>query len=422
MPYQTLEKLFYRDASSDRFARASSLLAQRLHAESTFRTRIELRGEELFLAVPRELSLLNETILRRERRVSALWRGLPPVARGAAILSLIMDEVVYSNDIEGIHSTRRQVELALEEVRRDTSALAGAAEKQHPPFAEFAKLYLELGDEPRQPRTLQDIRDIYDSVVRDAIDRKDRLDTNLFRPREAVIEDNRGRVVHEGVPSEQIGPMLEQWLELSQDDTIPEAYRAVLCHFLFGYIHPFNDGNGRTGRYLLSLQLSRPLSEPTVLSLSRTIAENKGAYYKAFDTVERPLNHMEATPFVLAMLELVAEAQEGLVVDLEDKRSALERLSGYLGSCELPLGKREKDVLFYVAQMELFHVFGGTELSRLARYLGVSAPTARKATTRLAEEGLLAKTRMRPPTFRLTEKGLRLLGISDSARDTRNTR
>ena len=109
-------------------------------------------------------------------------------------------------------------------------------------------------------------------------------------------------------------------------------------------------------------------------------------------------------------------------MDLEAKRSELERLSGYLGSCELPLGKREKDILFYVAQMELFHVFGRAELSRLARYLGVSAPTARKATTRLAEEGLFAKTRMRPPTFRLTEKGLRLLGISDSARDTQNTR
>ena len=68
---------------------------------------------------------------------------------------------------------------------------------------------------------------------------------------------------------------------------IPELYAAALCHFLFGYIHPFFDGNGRTGRYLLALQLSRPLSQPTVLSLSRVIAENKATYYRAFDAVER---------------------------------------------------------------------------------------------------------------------------------------
>ena len=66
--------------------------------------------------------------------------------------------------------------------------------------------------------------------------------------------------------------MLTQWLALSRSEDIPETCSALLCHFLFEHIHPFYDGNGRTGRYLLALHLSEPLSQPTVLSLSRTIA------------------------------------------------------------------------------------------------------------------------------------------------------
>lgn len=180
MAYPTLEKLFHVDRTSDRYENLQHLLQQRISSESTFRTGIYLDSGELFLAIPRELSVLHERVLRRERRVSALWKGLPTIALGAYIRSLILDEVVYSNEIEGVRSTRRDIEIALEHARRDTSSLPGAAGKSHAPFAEFAQLYLNLTDNPQQPQSLQDIRDIYDSVVRDALDKRDRLGEALF--------------------------------------------------------------------------------------------------------------------------------------------------------------------------------------------------------------------------------------------------
>ena len=66
--------------------------------------------------------------------------------------------------------------------------------------------------------------------------------------------------------------MIDRMIELVASPDIPQTYSAILSHFLFEYIHPFYDGNGRTGRYLLALYLSEPLSETTVLSLSRVIA------------------------------------------------------------------------------------------------------------------------------------------------------
>ena len=269
MTYPTLEKLFYKDASSKRYENHREQLLLRLEAESTFRTGITLEHGELFCAVPRELSVANERVLRRERRVSALWKALPPVALGAFLRSLILDEVVYSNEIEGVHSTRRQIEVALNEAKRDTSSLAGAAKRPHAPFMEFARLYLGLTDNPQLPNALQDIRDIYDAVMRDSLDDEDQIKHSLFRTRPVVIESNRGKILHEGVmPETAIKKMLEQMLALMHSEEIPEIYSALLSHFLFEYVHPFYDGNGRTGRYLLALSLSTPLSQPTVLSLS----------------------------------------------------------------------------------------------------------------------------------------------------------
>lgn len=410
MAYATLEKLFYADSSSDRYKKHELLLKQRLESESTFRTGIHLDTGELFLAVPRELSLMNEQVLRRERKVSALWRSLPTTALGAYIRTLIMDEVVCSNEIEGVHSTRRDIELALEEAQRESAF--GGSPGRHAPFFEFAKLYLGLIDNPQPPRTLQDIRSSYDAIVVDALDEKDKLGKSLFRTGQVVVETGTGKVVHVGVsPEAKIEEMLTQWLELSRSEAIPETYSALLCHFLFGYIHPFYDGNGRTGRYLLALHLSKPLSQPTVLSLSRTIAEHKSVYYRAFDTAERKLNHAEGTHFVMTMLELVSEAQEQLIAELDEKRHLLDELEERIAHCKLDLSERSLDVLFYAAQMELFDAFRETRMADAAAWLGVSRPTARKSFDELISANLIVRVSKRPPVFRLSDTGRNILRL-----------
>lgn len=67
MAYKSLKKLFYMDSSSERFANNKRLAAERLNAESTFRTGMITGEGELFLAVPHELSVLSEQALRKER-------------------------------------------------------------------------------------------------------------------------------------------------------------------------------------------------------------------------------------------------------------------------------------------------------------------------------------------------------------------
>jgi hypothetical protein len=97
MAYKTLEKLFYADPSSDRYACHDELLRERLTADGTVRTGIHLEHGELFACVPLNLSVASERILRKERKISNLWNSLPYVALGASIRSLVLEEVVFSN-------------------------------------------------------------------------------------------------------------------------------------------------------------------------------------------------------------------------------------------------------------------------------------------------------------------------------------
>lgn len=413
LTYQTLKKTFYTDPTSQRFQNHDAEAARRLGDPSTFRTGITLEHGELFCAMPRELSLASEQVIRRERDVSELWGRLPRTARGAFLRSLILDEVVCSNEMEGVHSTRKQVEVALEAGRATRGNNVGAAEATHAPFFELAQLYLGLTDNPVPPQSLQEIRTIYDSVVKDSIDEKDLVGDTLFRTGPVVIEKRGGRVVHRGVePEARIEELLGDMISLSKRDDVPELCRAALCHFLFEYVHPFYDGNGRTGRYLLALQLSHLLSQPTVLSLCHTISEHKSAYYKAFDTTEDRLNCSEGTHFVLMLLELVSVAQEDLIADLSEKHLAVELLEQRLANFEAGSEGRGRRLLGFAAERELFSLPDGFTQREACEHLGVSTPTARKELERLEAKEMLARTTRRPSRYVLTPQAKELLGLS----------
>src|SRR3990167_3232460 len=70
------------------------------------------------------------------------------------------------------------------------------------------------------------------------------------------------------------------------DDELDPLVRLAVMHYQFEAIHPFSDGNGRTGRILNILQLqSEALLDVPILYLSGYIIENKGAYYRGLTAV-----------------------------------------------------------------------------------------------------------------------------------------
>lgn len=92
---------------------------------------------------------------------------------------------------------------------------------------------------------------------------------------------------------------------INEDQTIDPLIKMAILHYQFEAIHPFSDGNGRTGRILLLLylKLSGLLDTPAIY-LSEYIIKNKIEYYKCLrDVTEK--NEWEA--YILYMLDLIEE-------------------------------------------------------------------------------------------------------------------
>ncbi len=107
---------------------------------------------------------------------------------------------------------------------------------------------------------------------------------------------------------------LEQFINGTEDGLDPLVKLAVL-HYQFEAIHPFSDGNGRTGRILLILfLLQQRLLEQPILFLSRYIIENKSHYYRHL----RDVTETGAwEPWILYVLRAVETTAETTVLKIE---------------------------------------------------------------------------------------------------------
>ena len=100
--------------------------------------------------------------------------------------------------------------------------------------------------------------------------------------------------------------LLANWERYLHDNTTVDAMiRMAVGHYQFEAIHPFTDGNGRTGRILNLLYLvDQKLLDQPVLYLSRAIIRNKSDYYRLLNAVT---SDAAWQPWVRYMLEAVAE-------------------------------------------------------------------------------------------------------------------
>lgn len=419
--YRRLSTLFHMDASAEAKTKLEHAARERLESDSTFRTGIATKLGELFVAMPRELTVRINDVLVQDRKVALLWDRLPQIMKRNYIDRAIGDEILSTNEIEGVRSTRREVELAVAAAQeREDDAVTAARSSRRDPyrtvrFSEFAKLYLGLTDDQVElPHSLEDLRRIYDDVVGEEIEAEDVPDGRLFRAKDVQIIGNGDRVIHTGAHSqERIETLLEQMLGLMRSETMPTLLAATAAHFLFAYTHPFYDGNGRTGRFLLALNLRSALATPTILSLSRVIAHNRPRYYRAFTQVEDALNHGELTFFVMTLLDLIMESQHDLV---EYLTQLMNGVKGLRRRCDQltdmhALSSHAGEVLFALMQEQEFGGWRSMTLDDAARHLGLSKQSARKVVKELEEAGLVEYTKRRPLMFRCSGDGVNPEGM-----------
>ncbi len=400
--YRTLKSIFHeqgREAADQEAAR---------RREAWFETDFRLGDKTLFYAVNRQLLLLQEQVFSNERIIESLAAEIPSAGQRSYLYELIAQEISATNELEGIRSTRQQIQEALS---------ASPAEKKE--FREIARLYLEFSrGKVETPLNPQEIRQTYDKLFGSEISAEDALDGELFRAGPVYILDGSGQQIHAGSASEaEIFSQLQAMQDHLEEDQVSFLFSRLAAHFMFEAVHPFYDGNGRFGRFLLSAQLGQALSVYTVLTLSHVINQQKRAYYKAFTALEDPLNQGEATLFVQVMLGFIRDAQLELISDFYAKKQLMNGLSNRIKTLhekKKELSSGAIDALYVLGQVHLFGGGAGLEWETLRQLMEKSRNTVRAYIEELEKQELIGRTSSRPLRVRLSPAGRELLLLEDS--------
>ncbi len=131
-----------------------------------------------------------------------------------------------------------------------------------------------------------------------------------FRPKgvEVSVVDEAGRVVHRGAPSEYVVPLLSElsgWYGKNKKKYPPLVLSAVV-HNQFENIHPFEDGNGRVGRLLLSNILIKHNLPPVNIDL-----RNRAEYYNALQEYENNGNIRPTIELIITEYKLMKKVMNG---------------------------------------------------------------------------------------------------------------
>jgi hypothetical protein len=111
--------------------------------------------------------------------------------------------------------------------------------------------------------------------------------------------------MHVPLPHHAVPDAMQVFFELLENETHP-AVRVVLGHFVFAYIHPYMDGNGRIGRFLMNVMLAAGGYPWTVVPLER-----RDAYMAA---LEEASARQHIIPFAKFLGALVQQVLEGTLV------------------------------------------------------------------------------------------------------------
>ena len=147
------------------------------------------------------------------------------------------------------------------------------------------------------------------------IEIQQRIEKNLAGirklPGTVLKNDATGEVVYTPPSGEEtllaLMRNLEHYINDDSDNTDPLVKLAVI-HYQFESIHPFYDGNGRTGRVLNVVYLAhKQLLESPILYLSKYIIKNKDRYYRLLQQVRTEKNWQEWILYILTGIEQTAE-------------------------------------------------------------------------------------------------------------------
>lgn len=349
----------------------------------------EIRKEEKYSipSLPLPYDLETKEVLKQLNRANRKLAELKGVAQTIPnerilISSLTLQEAKDSSEVENIVTTQDDLYRA----GLDPShQFINAATKE-------VLFYREAINEGfRMVRnkdilTLNDIKHVQEILEQNTAGFRTTPGTQLKR-------ENDGAVIYtppqDGMAIVQYMSNLEQFINDDHLSQLDPLIKMAIIHHQFESIHPFYDGNGRTGRIIniLYLVITGLLDLP-ILYLSRYVTHNKGEYYRLIQAIrdKNTDNAAEWEAWILFMLK-------GVEVTAEDTISLVKNIgrlmAEYKNVIRPDFGSKYNhellNGLFYHPYTKIDHVVANMQVSR---------QTASKYLDRIVALGLLKKEKM----------------------------
>lgn len=378
MKYESLLNLSYKNNDY------TNIYQNRINNECATFLDFTVSSNEAFYLANQEILLLITKIMSVDKELTQKTKELPKIALDQFTIQSLVDEIQQTNDIENVFSTKKEIRETYKRIEKgvDKGRFKGLV----------SKYLLFKTNENIKLETCQDIRTLYNELVLDEVveeDKDNAPDGLIFRKEPVNVHTSTGRIIHTGLyPEDKIINAMDKALKVLNDSSINYLISAAIFHYMFAYIHPFYDGNGRTDRFISSYVISKNLNPLVAYKFSYIIKKHQKQYYTMFSDTNDPRNKGDITPFIIQFLEFILEVEKELDEEIEKRLNDLDYFMFKIK--QLNLNELENDVAYILLQNALFAEEGLTK-ARIGNIVEKSYNTITKILNSIEskEEGIL---------------------------------
>lgn len=220
-------------------------------------------------------------------------------------------------------------------------------------------------------------------------------------PGTALLNEQTGETVYTPPQcAKQIESLMGNLEQFVNDDDLCDwdpLVKMAVIHHQFESIHPFYDGNGRTGRILNILYLVRTgLLDFPVLYLSRFINQNRAEYYQLLQAVRTEDDKTKSwEAWILYMLEGVEQTSYQTIRLIQGIKTLMQQYKQAL--------RQKLPKIYSQDLLNIIFSHPYTKISFVEQELGVSQVTAIRYLSELTRIGLMHKTKLSRESYYVNE-------------------
>ena len=219
-----------------------------------------------------------------------------PTLRKKYLVSSLMEEAIASSQLEGAVTTKVIAKRMLLENRKPRDKSEQMISNNYATM----KYIKEHVNKESEPLTLEIIKELHKIITKDTLEKKEY--EGAFRMTdEVVVVSDDNKVLHTPPYYKEIEILLQQVCNFVNSESSTYYYhpivKAIMLHYMIGYVHPFHDGNGRTARALFYWYImSQHYDYLEYIAISTAIKHDPAKYTLAYLYSES--DHNDITYFV----------------------------------------------------------------------------------------------------------------------------